>query len=337
MVKTAVLNDRVQETGIYPDIYENCSRYESVEPSRPSIFVETQTDTMQVPFGTFSMLDALMDGTAKAFEAAIYECYNAFSHWDFGKSHSLSIRYVGKLLSVSHQYVQQTLSGLTDKEWMKRLSGKCKISKFELKHHLCDDESVPLDRDGRPCKCAMPRGYGGLFERLKSGDISWKSLLIWMLLKIHSDFTTGITEPVSIVQLCKWTGFGTTTVCDCIRELESAGMSKKLERRPQEAQTYQLYPKPYAERRKRAPKAERTWRDMRAMGNWRHSFNELWRVNVKTEDIQYRPDKSVPFRAATDQEKYVKMPKRIRMDFDMVLRVHSECLDAGLRQNPCPT
>ena len=336
MNKTAILNDRVQNTHIYPDIPEEGSPSESSESSRPSIFLETQKDTMQVPFQIFSMLDALMEGTEKAFDAAIYQCYNAFSHWDFGKSHSLSIRHVGKLFSVSHQYVQQALSRLA-KHWMKRLSGKHKTSKFELKHHLCEEELVPLDKDGRPAKCAMPRGYGGLFERLLAGDISWKSLLIWMLLKIHSDFTTGITEPVSIERLRGWTRFGTTTICDCIKELEWAGMLGKLARRPQEAQSYQLYPKPYAERRERTPEAERTFRGMRIEGNWRYSFNEEWRINVETGDIQYRPEKRGTFRAASDYEKYNKMPKRMKADFDLALRIHSELADALLDQNPCST
>ena len=336
MVKTAVLNDRVQECRIYPDIYENSSNDASVEPPQPAIFLETQKDTMQVPFGIFSMLDALMDGSEKAFDAAIYLCHNAFSHWDWGVSHSLSIRFVGKLFGVVHQYVQQAHKRLLGKEWIKRLSGKYKISKFELKHHLCDDESVPLDRDGRPSKCAMPRGYGGLFERLLSGDIGWKSLLIWMLLKVHSDFTTGITEPVSIALLCKWTKFGTTTVCDCIKELEAAGMLEKLARRPQEAQTYQLYPKPYVERKKRKPEQPLTWRNMRAVGSWRHSFNELWRVNVETTDIQYRPEKNETFRRVSDYEITQAMPKKIRRDFDMAVRAYSELVAAGLSQNPCP-
>ncbi len=336
MVKTAVLNDRVQECRIYPDIYENSSNDESIEPSRPAIFLETQKDTMQVPFKEFSMLDALMDGSVKAFDVAIYQCYNAFSHWDWGVSHSLSIRSVGEIFGVVHQYVQQALKRLVKKKWFKRLSGKYKVSKFKLSHHLCVYESIPFDRDGRPSKCAMPRGYGGLFERLMSGDIGWKSLLIWMLLKVHSDFTTGITELVSIAQLCKWTKFGTTTVCDCIKELEAAGMLEKLQRRPQEAQTYQLYPKPYVERKKRKPEQPLTWRNMRAVGSWRHSFNELWRVNVETTDIQYRPEKNEIFRRVSDYEITQAMPKKIRRDFEMAVRAYSELVAAGLSQNPCP-
>ena len=69
MVKAAILNDRVQKFRICPDIYENSSNDASVELSQLAIFLETQEDTMQVPFGTFSMLDALMDGSEKAFDA----------------------------------------------------------------------------------------------------------------------------------------------------------------------------------------------------------------------------------------------------------------------------
>lgn len=333
--KTAILGSKVQRDGIHPDVYEQNNDDVSVESSRQEVFLETQEDTMQVPFRSFSMLDALMSGDVKAFDAAIYQCYNAFSHWDFGISHSKSIRNVGKLFQVTHQYVQQAHKRLVSGKWMKRLSGKYKISKFELTHHLCEHEEVPLDKDGRPAKCAMPRGNGGIFERLMPGDISWKSLIIWMLLKINSDFTTGITEPVSIKQLRKWTRFGNTTICDCIKELEAAGMLGKLERRPQEAQSYQLYPKPYEERRERAPEAVRTWRSMRASGNWRFSFNEEWRVNIKSFDIQYRSDKKQPFRDASDYQKYQEMPKSIRKDFDELIRFHSE-LPKDFNKSLCP-
>ena len=344
-VRTSDSNDKVhnvsEQSDVSGDVPEEVSFSERLaashpveEETHPPNFVEVQKDTMQVPFGLFSMLNALMAGDEKAFDAAIYQCYNGFSHWDFGESHSMSFRFLGKMFNVTHQYVQQAVSRLTQK-WMDRLSGKHKISKFKLKHHLCDETLVPLDRDGRPAKCAMPRGEGGLFERLAAGDICWKSLIIWMLLKLRSDWTTGITDSVSLPQLCDWTGFGRTTVCNCIKELEWAGMLGRLERRPQEAQAYQLFPKPYANRHQRTPEAYRTWRNMRAMGDWRYSFNKEWRVNVETLDIQHRTDTRKPFRAATDYEKYVKMPKSIRRDFDLVVRFHSD-LVANLNRDPCP-
>ena len=313
-----------RESNLTPDIEKDNTNDVSEESSRPKGFLEIQQDTMQVPFQASSMLDRLMQGLETAFDAAIYQCYNAFSNWDWGISHAMSIRTVANIFGVSCQYVQQSIARLCDSTWFKRLSGPHKISKFEIRHHLCEYEDTPFDKDSRPAKCAMPRGVGGLFERLKAGDIHWKSVVIWMLLKINSDFTTGLTEPISIAQLREWTGFGTSTICDCINELVQAGMLGKLERRPQEAQSYQLYPKPYVERRERKPFLERTWRDMRAVGNWRYSFNEKWRVNVQTLDIQYRPNSKTPFRNASDYKKYHEMPKKIRQDFDIAVRVHSE-------------
>ncbi len=334
MVKTAILNDRVQESRIYPDTYDNCPNDEPVEPSRPAIFLETQKDTMQVPFGTFSLLNALMEGSETAFDTAIYQCYNAFSNWDWGISHSLSIRHVGKLFAVSHQYVQQALSRLSNKKWMKRLSGKHKVSKFELKHHLCEDELVPLDKDGRPSKCAMPRGYGGLFERLMAGDIHWKAVIIWMLMKLESDWCTGITAPISIKQLRKWTRFGTSDICKYIKQLIDAGMLKKHSRRPHEAQVYQLFPKPPAKRTERQPEQEWTYRNMRAEGPLRYSFNEEWRVNVDTGVYEYREDKKKPFRPASDYRIAQEMPKSMKADFEMCLQIHKSLLAAlGKNQN----
>lgn len=332
---TENLNRMEQESGISipSDINEETAKDVSEEASNPKAFLEIQKDTMQVPFRTASMLDRLMNGSETAFDAAVYQCYNASSGWDTGISHSLSIRKAANRLGVSHQYVQQATQRLCENSWFERLSGPHKINKFELKHHLCEPDDIPYDRNGRPAKCAMPRGEGGLFDRLESKDIHWKSMLIWMLMKVNSDFTTGITEPISIKKLREWTRFGNTTICDCIKELEAAGMLEKLERRPQEAQTYQLYPKPYEERKERAPETFRTWRSMRAVGDWRYSFNEKWRVNLETLHIQYRPNGRTPFRSTSDYEKYFVMPKRIREDFDSAVLFHAQLPD-DLKRRP---
>ena len=51
-----------------------------------------------------------------------------------------------------------------------------------------------MDKDDRPLSFAVPRGAGGVFERLFAGDIDWKAALVWLMLKLHSDWTTGITD-----------------------------------------------------------------------------------------------------------------------------------------------
>ena len=60
-------------------------------------------------------------------------------------------------------------------------------------------DHVPVDRDGKPLKFAVPRGPGGPLERCFDGDISWKAALAWISLKLRSNWkahedTAGQTE-----------------------------------------------------------------------------------------------------------------------------------------------
>ncbi len=144
---------------------------------------------------------------------------------------------------------------------------------------------------------AVPRGEGGPFERMFRGDISWKGCLIWLLLKLHSDWEAknGITTPLNMDTLTKWTGFSKATVIAKIKELQAAGMLERLSKR-WERSVFQLYPKPRTEpravrrRKKRAEKKadKNARRQMRADGNYRFSFNEKYRVDVTTGDIDVR-------------------------------------------------
>ena len=80
-----------------------------------------------------------------------------------------------------------------------------------------------------------------------------------------------------------------------IKELQAAGMLERLSKR-WERSVFQLYPKPKTEpravrrRKKRAEKKadKNATREMRADGNYRFSFNEKYRVNVTTGDIDVR-------------------------------------------------
>ena len=206
----------------------------------------------------------------------------------------------------------------------KRLSATWKTSKFEITHHLCDSDKIPLDKDGRPLKCAVPRGTGGPFERVQAGDITWKGALIWILLKVvRSDWTTGETEPTTREWIVQWTGFGKKTVCDNIKQLVWAGMLTEAPRRHHEGTVFQLYPKPYLQRKERAPEEFRTWCSMRAEGHWRYSFSEQYRVNVATTDIQFRSDKNKLFRNISDKRR-AEMPKSMREHFEMAIKFWTE-------------
>ena len=282
-----------------------------------SIPVDIQSDTMQVPIGMFSMLQSAMEGTQKSFEAMVYLCHNAFSNWDSGLSHSKSTRKLSELFQVSHQYIQQAQKKL-EKMWIHRVSGKGKAGKFRLMHHLCDSANVPLDEDGRPLKCAMPRGEGGIFERLASGDIHWKAALIWMLLKVNSDWRSGITKPTSISVLQKWTRFGRSDICKFIKQLVSAGMLEKLPRKGNEAQVYQLYPRPYPEKKERTPEQQWVGKPMERKGDYAISHNKQYRINVKTGGIQYRKNRFKKWKPINDHHRYQEMPKAILREFEML-------------------
>ena len=288
------------------------------------IQVEIQEDTQQTPMGHGSPLWLLKNRLMKAFHCYQALKVNSKSWWETGISHSQSTREEAKESGISHSYVQKAWTSLCNLGVFKRLSATWKTSKFEITHHLCDSDKIPLDKDGRPLKCAVPRGTGGPFERVQAGDITWKAALIWILLKlVRSDWTTGETEPTTREWIVEWTGFSKKTVCDNIKQLVWAGMLTEAPRRHHEGTVFQLYPKPYLQRKERAPEEFRTWRSMRAEGHWRYSFNEQYRVNVETTDIQFRSDKSKLFQNISDKRR-VEMPKSMQEHFEMAIRFFIE-------------
>ena len=184
---------------------------------------------------------------------------------------------------------------------------------------------VPMDRDERPKSFAVPRGKGGIFERLFAGDIDWKACLIWLILKLHSDWSTGVTDPISMATLAKWTGFSKKTVCEAIQKLRAAGMLERLSK-PWERSMFQLYPKPRenrAARRRAKRKSEKSERrEMRAEGIWRYSLNELYRLNVETAEIETRKMKGRgQWQPLRDRDRH-RIPKAIQRDFEELLKVH---------------
>ena len=256
---------------------------------------EYQESTLQLPFGEYSIFSDLQANRVSPVEAmvALVLCYR--STWSTGLTWPTSSRALAKCLHISHRYVRDVLSKATDWIHRKRLPKGNSAGTFQITHHLCDPELVPLDKDGSPLSFAVPRGAGGVFERLFAGDIDWKAALVWLMLKLHSDWTTGITDKNRMATLAKWVGFSKQTVCDAIKTLREAGMLKRLSEK-WEGSVFQLYPKPYEKRavRKREKRqAEKSKsREMRVDGEWRYSFNELYRLNVGTAEIQTRQVKN---------------------------------------------
>lgn len=296
----------------------------------PSVLQSKCDSTHQVPCGEFSALSELRTGHLRAAEAFITLLLNYRSNWVSGKTWRSSLRELSQLTGISIRYLRDTLSDLMANGWVSYLSkGINTGSRYQVVHHKCDRDEVPTDKNGYPLKFAVPRGKGGIFERLFAGDISWKSVIIWIMLKFHSNWKSGETFEISIETLRKWCRLSPQTVCDCLKELAQAGLLKRLSAK-HEVGRYQLFPKPNGKpkptyRPKRDKKSTDTkTRAMAVDGDWRLSFNALWRVNVKTSEIQTRASRwSGLWRCASDYEIYQEMPKPIKEAFDEVLEISS--------------
>ena len=283
---------------------------------------EYQESTLQLPFGDFSIFSDLKANRVDPLEAMVTLtlCYR--SKWSTGQTWRTSSYQLSDLLHISQRYIRDALAKATD--WIQRKTAPKghTAGTFQITHHRCDPLLVPMDEKNRPLSFAVPRGEGGPFERLFASDIDWKATLVWLMLKLHSDWRTGITNKISMQTLAKWTGFGKKTVCDAVKTLHSAGMLERLSE-IWECSQFQLYPKPYknraARRRAERQEAKRQHREMRTDGEWRYSFNEKYRLNTNTEEIQTRAVKNRgQWQPIKDRERH-QIPKAIRTDFDRSL------------------
>ena len=286
---------------------------------------EYQDSTLQLPFGDFSIFSDLKSNRVGPLEAMVTLtlCYR--SNWSNGLTWRTSSRELADLIHASHRYVRGALKKVL-RQWLQRKTAPKgnTAGTYQIKHHRCDPSLVPMDKDNRPLSFAVPRGVGGVFERLFASDIDWKAALVWLMLKLHSDWTTGVTDKISMATLAKWTGFGKQTVCDAVKTLQEAGMLERLSKK-WECSQFQLYPKPYQNRaaRRRAERQAEKWqrREMRVDGDWRYSFNELYRLNVVTAEVETRRVKNQgQWKPIKDRDRH-RIPKAIRTDFDQSLEV----------------
>ena len=174
---------------------------------------EFQADTMQVPCGQHSILWALGEKEVTAAEAIVYLALNHGSSWNSGMTWCTPGRYLAGLLGpgMSVRYTRSVLKRLIEKGWIIAIPMSGRRVRYRLVHHLCDAEDVPLDRDGKPLKFAVPRGDGGPFERLFAKDISWKACLVWIVNKLYSDWKTGETYPHTTGSFAKCCRLGNRT------------------------------------------------------------------------------------------------------------------------------
>lgn len=282
---------------------------------------KTQTTTLQVPSGPGSIISSLGLRQVKPLAAMTALTLNYRSNWDEGRTWWTSDRKLADLMGVSHRYTRDALKELAG--WVTRIKRGVKGSIYQLTHHLREPQDVPTDKHGNPLKFAIPRGENGPFEKMFAGEISWKACLVWILLKVHSDFKTGKTHPITMNSLALWSRFGKDTVCDAISELEKAGLLERLSK-PHEKSVFQLYPKPPEKSpvhrpQKQKRKQRKTFMDMRTDEKHCYSFNEKYRCNLDTGHIEVRERHGRGrWHRLKDRERHL-MPKPIMEAFDNMI------------------
>ena len=180
---------------------------------------------------------------------------------------------------MSRSYVVKNTASLNNKGWIETIDEDNPLGyRYRLRHHLCDPEEVPVDRDGKPLKFAVPRGTGGPLERCFDGDISWKATLAWISLKLRSNWkasedTAGQTESATLLELSKRIRISLRNYQNLITELTQAGMLERLTPKSQAA-IFQLYPMPFP--RSLMPRGANPTRNV----GQRQSIENRWRLLV---------------------------------------------------------
>lgn len=292
----------------------------------PRIPQTTRESTYPIPFGAFSALNALNMGQLTTFEYSLYGELNYRSNHQSGKTHYVSYRKLAKTLGTSVRYVRSSIKSLIDNGWLSIICVNQKGTRYQLVHHQCKRSETPTDKNGYACKFSVAHGTGSPHERMEAGHITHKSKTLWEYLHFRSDWKTGMTAPLSIKLLAKLLKMGKDTITQCLKELTDAGLLKRLS--PMHvAGIYQLYPKPNGKpkpryRQKHDDQGYSGNRPMRMDGEWRFSYNELWKVNVETYDIQTRKStKQGLFRPITLGD---VIPKAIQHDFDLAIKIHHQ-------------
>ena len=240
---------------------------------------DIQETTHQVPCGKYSIMDP--DLSIPEFNRAVYLLLNQHSNWDTGITHAVSNRDLAKMLNVKYaSQVNRAIKWLIKNGWVK-IEGQRKsdgANLYRLVHHKCAPEEVPLDKDNRPQKCAVPMGRGSATQLLAEGKITWRVMVDWFVKKVHSDWITGIVE-MTCREANKLLGFGLQTICDNSKTMREVGLLERISEKCQ-ASVFQLFPKPYPKRRERAEYKGK--KPLPLIRGWYYSYNRKWRFHSET-------------------------------------------------------
>lgn len=275
-----------------------------------SDFPEFQDKTHPVPIGFGSVLHDLKCGKVKPLVAMLFLVANYFSSWCLNKTHCLSISDFSEYLGVNASYACKALH--QGGRWLRKLKSGRGGSIFALTKH--DREDVE-ELSNEPNYLWLPYGVGSPIDRLLKGDISWKSCLLWTMLRIHSDWSTAITHPTNMLELADLCNMGAQTICACIRELCEAGLLERLSGMNEPA-VYQLLPKPKPKRGKTSGDNEygEEWYGRRTK---KHVISRNWqyRICLKNGKFEKRLGYN-KWKRVSDHEMYNVIPRKIVEDLE---------------------
>ena len=295
---------------IHQRIGQQCAALEGVEcppaftPSR-----ERQETTMQLAIGRYSIFDREMptETLATQQEQRVFLEINRLSNWQSGWSHGLSYTRLSKLTGINDRTVKQLVKNLIAKGWLERKRRGNLPNTYRVIHHQCDPEAAPRDRDGYPLKCAVPVGDGSPLDDT-TPPIHWKVCVAWYKAKIQSDFITGVIIDFSIEKMRQVMAVTAKTATWIREQWEALGLAKRLTGKYQAA-IYQLYPKPYAKRRKRRHENPK---GMRCDEKCYYSYNEEWKISKADAQIWMKEVEG--WRPANKEELY-RANDKIHRDF----------------------
>lgn len=292
---------------------------------------EFEADTLPVPRGQYSVLWELREGNLTAAEAIILLCLNHGSSWNSGATWSMSGPYLSKILGVgmSRRYVRKTLANLSDKRWIKTIDDDNPSgNRYRIRHHLCKYQEVPVNKDGKPLMFAVPRGPGGPLERCFEGDISWKAALVWIVLKLRSNWkahedTAGQTEMATLLELSKRCRITLRTFNTAIIELMKAGMLERMSSKSKLA-IFQLYPKPFPGQTQTEPIREEWVNGKLQKTDDEHWYSNNLQYRCPLEDYMKieRRQRDGTWKRVSDYHRAQVMPKSICSDFERYVVLH---------------
>ena len=256
-------------------------------PATPE-FAET---TMQLPIGVGSGIDALESLELTTAEYAVLAFHISQSHWDSGLTRWTSTRRVAKSLGMSKSYVaacEKRLISLGYLEMFKKNPVRGK--RYKINPHIAianDATELPTDAEGKPLKMAVPFGIGSVFARLTAGDIKWKDMVVWLVLRRRSHWKTGKTDAIGLRLLARLCRIALRTLRACLKRLKAAGLAKRISASNVRS-VFQLYPKlPDNQPSVKAQKKQSTG-GCTIDGDYWVSRNKRVRQSKKTNELEMR-------------------------------------------------